>query len=83
MLLSDLHNARVRTGDGKVLGRVREVHCAKGRITALGIGPGALRRHFTGHGGGRRIAWEKVVAVKAGEVIVEGVMQTSKRSRSS
>ena len=73
MLLSDLHNARVRSGDGKVLGRVREVHCAKGKIAALGIGPGALRRHFTGHGGGRRIAWEKVVEVKGGEVIVEGV----------
>jgi sporulation protein YlmC with PRC-barrel domain len=73
MLLSDLHNARVRTEDGKALGRVREVHCAKGRITALGVGPGALRRHFTGHGRGRRIAWEKVVEVKGGEVIVDRV----------
>ena len=35
MRLSDLRDAKVQTLDGKTLGRVHEVHCEGGRITAL------------------------------------------------
>ena len=55
MRLSDLHDAKVRTLDGDVLGRVHEVHCDGGRITALMCGPGSFIERLTARKKGRRI----------------------------
>ena len=47
MRLSDLTDAKVRTLDGDVLGRVHEVHCDGGRIVALTCGPGSFIENLT------------------------------------
>ena len=70
MRLSDLRDAKVRTLDGDVLGRVHEVHCDGGRITALTCGPGSFIESLTAKKHGRRIPWEYVRKVKHGEVVV-------------
>ena len=71
MLFSELYGARVRSRDGAVLGRVRAVHIRRGQLTQLGLGSGALLHRLTRRARERRIAWDKVVALKDGEVVVE------------
>ena len=70
MLLSDLRDKPIRTLDGEKLGRVHEVHCEKGRITALISGPGSLLERLTARKHGRRIPWECVCRVEADQVVV-------------
>ncbi|NUQ18821.1 MAG: hypothetical protein HOP95_10300 [Sphingomonas sp.] len=70
MRLSDLTDAKVRTLDGDVLGRVHEVHCDGGRIVALTCGPGSFIEKLTAKKHGRRIPWEYVRKVKHREVTV-------------
>lgn len=70
MRLSDLRDAKVRTLDGDVLGRVHEVHCDGGRIVALTCGPGSFIESLTAKNHGRRIPWEYVRNVKYREVTV-------------
>ncbi len=70
MLFSDLYGARVRTRDGVVLGRVRAIHCRDGAITQLGVGGGAVLRRLTRRASERHVAWDKVVALGDGELIV-------------
>jgi len=70
MRLSDLRDAKVRTLDGDVLGRVHEVHCEGGRITALTCGAGSFIESLTARKHGRRIPWEYVRKMSDGEVIV-------------
>jgi sporulation protein YlmC with PRC-barrel domain len=70
MRLSDLTDAKVRTLDGDVLGRVHEVHCDGGRIVALTCGPGSFVEKLTAKKHGRRIPWEYVRKVKYREVTV-------------
>ncbi len=70
MLFSELYRARVRSRDGVLLGRVRAVHCQDGEIVQLGIGAGALLRRLSGRVREHRIAWDKVIEVRDGEVIV-------------
>ena len=70
MRLSDLRDKRIKTLDGKRLGRVHEVHCEKGQITALMCGPGSLIERLTAKEDGRRIPWECVKRVEARAVIV-------------
>jgi sporulation protein YlmC with PRC-barrel domain len=68
--LSDLRDKRIRALDGKRLGRVHEVHCENGRVVALMTGPGSFIERLTARDHGRRIPWECVVRVEAGEVVV-------------
>lgn len=68
--LSELRNARVRTLDGEVLGRIHEVHCDGGNIVAFTCGPGSFVERLTAKKHGRRIPWEYVRRVKPGEVVV-------------
>ena len=70
MRLSDLRDAKVKTLDGDVLGRVHEVHCDGGRVTALTCGPGSLVERLTARKHGRRIPWEYVRRGAPGEVVV-------------
>ena len=71
MLFSELYGARVRNRDGALLGRVHAVHCEGGKITRLGVGSGALLRRLNRRARERRIAWDKVIALRDGEVIVD------------
>ena len=70
MRLSDLRDKVIRTLDGEKLGRVHDVHCDKGRITALTSGPGSLLERLTARKHGRRIPWECVRSVDAKQVVV-------------
>lgn len=70
MRLSDLRDKRLRTLDGKSLGRVHEVHCEKGRVVALMCGPGSLIERWTAQPEGRRIGWERVVRVEPRQIVV-------------
>jgi sporulation protein YlmC with PRC-barrel domain len=70
MRLTDLRDKRIRTLDGKSLGRVHEVHCDGGRVIALMAGPGGLIERLTARKKGRRIPWECVVKVEAAQVVV-------------
>ena len=70
MRLTDLRHKQIRGLDGERLGRVFEVHCEGGKVTALMCGPGSLLERFTAKKGGRRIPWEMVKRVEAKAIIV-------------
>jgi sporulation protein YlmC with PRC-barrel domain len=70
MRLSDFRNTKVKTLDGETLGRVHEVHCDGGRITALTCGPGSFIESLTAKDKGRRIPWECVRRVDRKEIVV-------------
>ena len=70
MQLTDLRDKKVVTLDGERLGRVHEVHCDGGRVTALMTGPGGLIERLTAKKKGRRILWECVVRVEPKQVVV-------------
>ena len=70
MRLSDLQDKKVRGLDGETLGRVHEVHCEKGVVTAIMCGPGSFIERLTAKKKGRRIPWECVRKVTDREVVV-------------
>ena len=70
MRLSDLRDAKVRTLDGEMLGRVHEVQCEGGRIVALTCGAGSFVERLTAREHGRRIPWECVRKVTGREVVI-------------
>ena len=70
MRLCDLRDKKIRSLDGEALGRVHEVHCEKGKVTALIAGPGSLLERWTGKWHGRRIPWECVVKVEKNAIVV-------------
>ena len=70
MRLSDLQDKKVRGLDGETLGRVHEVHCDKGIVTAIMCGPGSFIERLTAKKKGRRIPWECVRKVTDREVVV-------------
>ena len=70
MRLSDLRDKPIRTLDGKRVGRVHEVHCEGGKITALKCGPGSLIERLTDKSEGRRIPWEAVRRIDAKAIVI-------------
>jgi sporulation protein YlmC with PRC-barrel domain len=70
MRLSDLQDKKVITLDGETLGRVHEVHCGKGLVTALTCGPGSFLERLTARKQGRRIPWECVRSVDSDHILV-------------
>jgi sporulation protein YlmC with PRC-barrel domain len=70
MRLTDLRHKQVRGLDGERLGRVFEVHCEGGSVSALMVGPGSFLERLTAKKGGRRIPWEMVKRVQADAIIV-------------
>ena len=70
MRLSDLRDKQVRTLDGEKLGRVHEIHCERGQVTALMCGSGGFLERWTGKRGGRRVPWECVRKVTEREIVV-------------
>jgi sporulation protein YlmC with PRC-barrel domain len=71
MRLSDLNDKRVRTLDGKRLGRVHDVHCRDGKITELKVGPASFIERMTARDHGGRIAWESVRKVEHDRIVVD------------
>lgn len=69
ILLTDLRDRKVFNTRGERLGRVHEVHCDGGRVTALMIGPASLIERLTAKSHGRRIAWEKIEKIEPGRII--------------
>lgn len=70
MRLSDLNNKKVRTLDGEMLGRVHDVHCKGGTVTAVIVGPAAFIERMTARKHGRRIPWECVRKVTSDGILV-------------
>ena len=70
MRLSDLRDKRVLTDDGEKLGRVHEVHCERGQVTALICGLGGFFERWTDKRAGRRVPWESVRKVGEREILV-------------
>jgi sporulation protein YlmC with PRC-barrel domain len=70
MRLSDLRDKKVKTLDGKTLGRVHEVHCDKGSITALTYGAASFIERLTAKDEGHRILWKCVKRVEPSAIIV-------------
>jgi sporulation protein YlmC with PRC-barrel domain len=70
MLLTDLRDKKIRTLDGETLGRVHEVHCDKGKVTALMCGPGSFIERLTAETKGRRIPRACMRKVSGEEVVV-------------
>jgi sporulation protein YlmC with PRC-barrel domain len=71
MRLSDLLDAKIKTPDGAVLGRVHEVHCDGGRVVALMCGPAGLVERWTGKSKGRTIPWKSVRKLARDGIVVE------------
>ena len=76
--LSDLNDKRVRTLDGKSLGRVHDVHCKDGKLVALKVGPASFIERMTARTHGRRIPWESVVKVQGDRIVVSDAPQSRK-----
>ncbi|MGN6154700.1 MAG: PRC-barrel domain-containing protein [Sphingomicrobium sp.] len=70
MRLTDLRGKDVRTLDGERLGRVHEVHCEKGIVTALMVGPGSFIEQLTAKKKGRRVPWDCVRKVEQKRIVV-------------
>jgi sporulation protein YlmC with PRC-barrel domain len=70
MRLTDLQNKKVCTLDGETLGRVHEVHCKAGIVTALMVGPGSFIERLTASRKGRRIPWDCVRKVEPKRIVV-------------
>jgi sporulation protein YlmC with PRC-barrel domain len=70
MRLSDLRNKKVRTLDGDTLGRVHDIHCKAGVITALMVGPASFIERLTARKKGRRVPWDCVRKVEPDRIIV-------------
>lgn len=68
--LSDLRDKTVKSADGETFGRVHEVHCKGGRLTALMCGPGSFIERWTARKTGRRIPWEQVQRIEQDSIIV-------------
>lgn len=70
MRLTDLRDKKVVTLDGEKLGRIHEVHCDGGLVTAVMCGPGSFYERLTAKKKGRRVPWECVVRIEPKQVIV-------------
>jgi len=79
MRLSDLRDKKVKSLDGETLGRVHEVHCKDGKVTALMCGPGSLIERWTARKQGRRIPWEDVRSIDRDGVTVGPPSNRKKR----
>ena len=72
MRLGELYDAPVRTEDGERLGAVHEVYAEGGRVVRLGVGAANFLERLSYRRRGRHVAWEDVVAIKGGTIIVTG-----------
>jgi sporulation protein YlmC with PRC-barrel domain len=70
MRLTDIRDKEVRTLDGERLGRVHEVHCERGVVTALMVGPGSFIERLTARKKGRRIPWDCVRKIDRDRILV-------------
>ena len=68
--LTDIRDKEVRTLDGERLGRVHEIHCERGVVTALMVGPGSFIERLTARKKGRRIPWDCVRKIDAKRILV-------------
>ena len=79
MRLSDLRDKTVRSADGKTLGRVHDVHCDAGRITALMCGPASFLERWTGKTRGHRVPWEQVRRIDDDAIVISDGSAKPKR----
>jgi sporulation protein YlmC with PRC-barrel domain len=68
--LTDLRGKEVRTLDGERLGRVHEVHCERGMVTALMVGAASFIERMTAQRKGRRVPWDCVRKMDSNGIVV-------------
>ena len=81
MRLSELRGLKVRSLDGETLGRVHEVHCDGGKVTALMCGPGSFIERWTARQEGRRVPWELVKRIDRNAIVISDEKPSAPRSR--
>ena len=79
--LTDLRDKRIRSLDGKMLGRVHEVHADKGQIVALMCGPGSFIERWTARTEGRRVPWEQVKRIERDAIVIADETNASRSRR--
>ena len=77
---SDLYGAKVRDPDGRIIGRVHEIHIRDGDVRSLTVGAKGLLQRFTASRMGKRIPWDAVSSIDGGVVVLSRVPK-SRRSR--
>lgn len=77
---AELYGRKVRGQDGKVLGKVHEIHADGGQVRYLTVGAGGLLQRLTASHRGRRIDWEAIVAIDRQGLLV-GDRPTRQRRR--
>ena len=70
MRLTELLGRKAETDDGESLGRVHEVHCNGGKVTALQVGAASFLETLTARTHGKRVAWDRVREIGAKRILV-------------
>jgi sporulation protein YlmC with PRC-barrel domain len=71
MRLAELCGKPIVGKNGTTFGVVHEVRAKGGKVEALDCGPGSFLKRMTGRSKGRRIPWQKVVAVTEAQILVD------------
>ena len=79
--LSELRGLKIKSLDGKTLGRVHEVHADQGRVVALMCGGGSLIERWTGRARGRRIDWKLVKRIDRDAIVIADEPSASRSRR--
>jgi sporulation protein YlmC with PRC-barrel domain len=77
MRLGELYDAPVRTEEGERLGCVHEVYAEGGKVVKLGVGAANLLERLLYRREGKQVAWEDVVAIEGGTIIVKAKKRKS------
>jgi sporulation protein YlmC with PRC-barrel domain len=67
---ADLQGKRVRSEDGRSLGRVVEVHVRDGEVSSIVYGTRGLLQRFMSSRRGSRVAWSAVVRVSPDALVI-------------
>jgi sporulation protein YlmC with PRC-barrel domain len=69
--ISQLVGKAVRTKDGKHIGHVREIRAKESCIEILVCGPKGWLQRISSFHSGRRVRWDRVLAITSEEIICD------------
>jgi sporulation protein YlmC with PRC-barrel domain len=67
---AELQGKRLKSADGRRLGRVHEIHIRDGEVIALTCGAASLLQRFVNSERGRRVPWPEVAEVTDRAIIL-------------
>lgn len=71
MKVSELDNARIVDAEGRVLGRLHEIHAVNGVLTELTYGPAGLFERLTGKAKPVTIPWSHIDKLTAKAIVLK------------